>query len=439
MATGYANGAFQLWDANQKYGGVNSRLVGFDAWKGPIFEYSYTSDAEKAGSKADEYQKRADAAAAGIVSSAQAGVSAAKSAGKTTQEQIRKAEEAATGIDVAVDQMYGQAGLLNEHAKGIGDQAELVNRDADRLDAASKEIGRLGDAALAENEALRHYVSQLTDYAGQLWNEGTGIFGTGEGLVGLGNGLMNLDESQGGIIGEYVRSIKAADPRRYVAQAAADVQGSFDNAKGQLSRELSRAGISGSSGAALAQKRLLAQTYAATLAGAKTRAWQTGADEQRSVLRAALDDAMGVIRQGTDIQAQGAGVQAQGVSALGKAAETQGVIVNNVGTAAGIKKSAADVQAQAAGVRTNAGSLRAQAADVVAKAGTLYGSIGGLAAQKAQIYSGNASANNQYVNALTNAYGNLSSAYGTYAEYLASQASGFAEYATSNGAQTKIR
>ena len=49
MATGYAYGASDLWNANQKYGGVNSRLVGLDAWRGPIFEYSYTSDAEKAG------------------------------------------------------------------------------------------------------------------------------------------------------------------------------------------------------------------------------------------------------------------------------------------------------------------------------------------------------------------------------------------------------
>ena len=355
--------------------------------------------------KAMQYAHEGDRQAKEMVGSAQAGVNAVQSTGATIQRDLEAARQAAEGIDASITNVNAQAGLLNDQARVINAAAGDVNASADAVDR--------------EAEALKPYAEQLTNYAGQLWNEGTGIFGQGSDLVSLGNGLMNLDESQGGIIGQYVRSLKQFDPKRYVAQAAADVQGAFDNAKGQLSRELSRSGVNLSGGAALAQKRLLAQTYAATLAGAKTRAWQTGATEQLNANRTALNDAMSVLKAGIDAQTSGAGVQAQGAGLGKSAADVQGAVVTGKAQAGQLRKSAADV--------------RSAAADAIAKAGTLYGDAGDLAAKKSAQLASVANANNGYLQALNSAYGNLTGAYKSYTEYLSTQAAGFGEWAGLGG------
>ena len=373
-----------------------------------------------AANAAKAYNAEAEANLGNMLANAQAGLAKIQGLGGQNQADLQASREAAGKIDSAITNVNAQAGLLNEQAALINKQSNLVNQDADKLDA-------LGNRVLAETDALKPYADQLNQYAGQLWNEGTSIFGEGQNLVDVGNGLMNLDENMGGVVGAYIKSLKGLSPERYVAQAAADVQGSFDNAKGQLARETSRSGLKLSGGAALAQKRLLSQTYAATLAGAKTRAWQTGATEQLNANRNALNDAMSVLKAGIDAQAQGATVQGKGTDAAAQAAGVQQSVVSGVGKAAEVQKSAADA-------RTQAASIQKSAADAMAQAGTLYGNAGDLAAKQSAAYAQAAQSNTGYLSALNHAYGNVTDAYKTYTDYMASQASGFAEYATSMGA-----
>lgn len=373
-----------------------------------------------AANAARAYQQAAESGIDKMVGSANEGLQAILAQGGQNQADVQAAREATGKIDSAITNVNAQAGLLNEQAALINKQSNLVNQDADKLDA-------LGNRVLAETDALKPYADQLNQYAGQLWNEGTSIFGEGQNLVDVGNGLMNLDENMGGVVGAYIKSLKGLSPERYVAQAAADVQGSFDNAKGQLARETSRSGLKLSGGAALAQKRLLAQTYAATLAGAKTRAWQTGATEQLNANRTALSDAMSVLKAGIDAQVQGATVQGKGTDAAAQAAGVQQSVVSGVGKAAEVQKSAADTRTQAAGIQKSA-------ADAIAQAGTLYGNAGDLAAKQSAAYAQAAQSNNGYLSALNQAYGNVTDAYKTYTDFMASQAGGFAEYATSMGA-----
>ena len=386
-----------------------------------FFVYSDPVDhAATAANAARAYQGAADSGADSIVSSARNGVAQILSLGAQNTRDIESARKSAADMSGAITNVNDQAGLLNE-------QAGIINAQAGEVNAQAGVVGKTAEQVLAESEALKPYADQLNQYAGQLWNEGTSIFGQGSDIVGLGQGILDLDENAGGIIGQYVKSLKQFDPRRYVAQAAADVQGAFDNTKGQLSRELSRSGVNLSGGAALAQKRLLAQTYAATLAGAKTRAWQTGATEQLSATRTALSDAMALLKQGTDTQAQGAQVQQAGVSAQDAAAGVQATA--NPGQA-----EAADLQTQAGHPKAHAVPLQKPAADAQAQAGTLYGNAGDLAAKRSAAYAQTAQTNTGYLSALNAAYGNLTDAYKSYTDYMASQAGGFAEYATSMGA-----
>lgn len=376
--------------------------------------------AATAANAARAYQGAADSGADSIVSSARQGVAQALSLGSQSTRDIESARKSAADMSGAITNVNDQAGILNK-------QASVINAQAGEVSAQAGVVGKTAEQVLAESEALKPYADQLNQYAGQLWNEGTSIFGQGSDIVGLGQGILDLDENAGGIIGQYVKSLKQFDPRRYVAQAAADVQGAFDNTKGQLSRELSRSGVNLSGGAALAQKRLLAQTYAATLAGAKTRAWQTGATEQLNANRTALSDAMALLKQGTDTQAQGAQVQQGGVSAADAAAGVQANVISG-------KAKAGDLQTQAGQLKAQSGQLQKSAADVQAQAGTLYGNAGDLAAKRSAAYAQAAQTNTGYLSALNAAYGNLTDAYKSYTDYMASQAGGFAEYATSMGA-----
>lgn len=417
MAVGYATvkvgQTANRWDPLEVWrpGGISTSEIA--AHNNQIDQAATAANAARA------YQTTADNAAESILASAREGLDYIKGQGGGSQELIQSAKESAKKIDSAITNVNDQSGLLNTQAGLLNKQATLVNNEADNLGVTANKVQ-------AEVDALKPYTDQLNAYAGQLWNEGTSMFGSGTELVDLGSGLMNLDENKGGIIGQYVSNLKKYDPSSKVAMAAADVQKSFDNAKGQLGRELSRSGLTLSSGAALAQKRLLSQTYAATLAGAKTRTYNGAISEQTSALRTALADSLSMIKQGTDTQAQGATVQNMGVSAGKSAADVQSNVV------AGHAK-VADVQSAAATARTNAASVQKSAADAMASAGTLYGKAGDLAAEQASAYSSSASANNSYLSALTSAYGNLTNAYSTYTDYMSSQAQGFAEYATSMG------
>lgn len=381
---------------------------------------SAVNEGATAAAAARAYQAAGDAGVDRMVGAAREGIGAILGQGAQVNADIAAARMAAGKMDSAITNVNEQAGLLNQ-------QAGIINAQAGEVNAQAGVVSRTAEQVLAESEALKPYADQLNQYAGQLWNEGTSIFGQGSDIVGLGQGILDLDENAGGIIGQYVKSLKQFDPKRYVAQAAADVQGAFDNTKGQLSRELSRSGVNLSGGAALAQKRLLAQTYAATLAGAKTRAWQTGATEQLSATRSALSDAMALIKQGTDTQAQGAQVQQGGVSAADAAAGVQANVLSG-------KAKAGDLQTQAGQLKTQAGQLQKSAADTMNDAGGLYAGAGELAAKQSAAYAATISANTGYMNALNGAYGNLTEAYKTYTDYMASQAGGFAEYATSMGA-----
>ena len=404
------------WDPHEVWspgpGGISMRKI--NAHNNAVDSAATSANAAMA------YQGEADSGAERMVGAAREGVGAILGQGAQLNSDLALARKSAADMSGAITNVNEQAGLLNQ-------QAGIINAQAGEVNAQAGVVGRTAEQVLAESEALKPYADQLNQYAGQLWNEGTSIFGQGSDIVWLGQGILDLDENAGGIIGQYVKSLKQFDPKRYVAQAAADVQGSFDNAKGQLARETSRSGLKLSGGAALAQKRLLAQTYAATLAGAKTRAWQTGATEQLNANRNALNGAMSVLKAGIDAQTQGATVQGKGTDAAAQAAGVQQGVVSGVGKAAEVQKSAADARTQAAGIQKNA-------ADAMAQAGTIYGDAGDLAAKQSAAYAQAAQSNSGYLSALNQAYGNVTDAYKTYTDYMASQASGFAEYATSMGA-----
>lgn len=320
----------------------------------------------------DQYQREGDAAMAAGVDAARQGVGAVEAGGSQVYAQIQNSEQSALAARAAAEGM-------GQDISGIRDAATRTQQQAYNI---------------------QPYAKSLKNYGDQLWNQSRDVIGSGSNLMLLSDNLLGLDDGVGGVIGEYVKTLKNIDPRSYVSLAASDVQKSGDNALAQARRELSRRGVNGTSGAALAQERLYKQTLAATLAGAKTKAYREGLADQMGALRAALSDAMSMRSQADQDITAGNGVAGSAIQA---------------------QKEAANVEKTVADVLAESGTLFAGAASAgAAQAGAFN--------QSAGVFTSNANAINSYLGNLSNAYGNLSNAQLKYGEYMADVAEGYAAY-----------
>lgn len=288
----------------------------------------------------------------GVVSRGDAGVGAA-------QNGVNAVLSGGSDIRKTVDAILGQAGRVNEQG-----------------DALNKTAGEVKD----QYAKIDPIVSALLGYGDGLWNEGGSLSSEAKDVFGQGKALVSLDPSAGGLAGEFIKYWQSLSPDRYVSQAASDVQGSFGNAAGQAERDLARRGVSASSGAYGALRRQLATSLATALAAAKTKARQTGLDQQASQLDRMVSAAntlygMGNATEQNALQAKGLATNAQGKAGDLIATKGQGL--------------------------ATAGNLQATAGQMFATAGNLFASAGGL--------------QTNYLGLINSAYGNLANAYGSAA------------------------
>lgn len=236
-----------------------------------------------------------------------------------------------------------------ESAKSARDlsAAHIKSADAD-LDTARGAAANITNAVDNVNATAQ----SLGGYSDILRNMGLDT-------AGIAAAILNKDTTAGGLAAEYLTALgQAGDaalkitPDRYVSQAAADVQSSFDNAKGQAERSLSRQGVSASSGAYGALQKQLATSLATALAAAKTKARQTGLSDQLSALTSRASMMKDALTTGAALQQQGA---------------------SNIESAAGIVQKQADLFA-------TAGSLSQSQASTFANIGNVEVSLGNLEA-----------------------------------------------------------
>lgn len=201
--------------------------------------------------------------------------------------------------------------------------------------------------------------------------------------AGIAAAILNKDTTAGGLAAEYLTALgQAGDaalkvtPDRYVSQAAADVQSSFDNAKGQAERSLSRQGVSASSGAYGALQKQLATSLATALAAAKTKARQTGLSDQLS----ALTSRASMMK---DALTTGAALQQQGASNIESAAGIVQKQADLFATAGSLSQSQASTFADIGNVEVSLGNLEATNEKLVQDA---IGNVASMQAQMAKYY-----------------------------------------------------
>lgn len=287
------------------------------------------------------------------VNSANAGVGAAQSG-------VNAILSGGSDIRGAISDIKGQAGLVNQQG-----------------DALSKTVGEVKE----QYAKIDPIVSTLLGYGTGLWNAGGDLTRRAGGIFDQGNAILALDPSAGGLAGEFVKYWQQLSPDALVSQAASDTQGAFQNAQGQAERNLSRRGVSASSGAYGALQRQFATALATALAAAKTKARQTG---------------LGL--QGAQLDKMTAAANAL----LGTANTTEGTALQAKSLALNAQKGAGDLIATKGQGLAQAGGLQASAGQMFASAGNLFASAGNL--------------QTNYLGLVNNAYGTLSRAHGVSAD-----------------------
>lgn len=266
---------------------------------------------------------------------------------------------------------------IKQDTGAMRDQAQLVNTQAGKVNQSA-------DAISALVPKLDPYAQKLGGYGDDLAAWGKSLSEQANDVFGQGGALMRMDPNAGGLAGEFIKYWNSLSPDHYVSQAAADAQGAIQNQTAQMERDLSRRGVSASSGAFAGLRRTAANAAAALVASAKTKARQMGLDQQA----AQLDKMVAASKTFYDMGNQ---TQAQATGALGQAADAQ--------------KGAADIVTAQGSLLGKAGDLRSQVGQLFGNAANIFGVAAGI--------------ETDYLNLTNNAYKGLANAYQSAANYYA--------------------
>ena len=281
---------------------------------------------------------------------------------------------AQNGVNYVLDYgatINGDADSMRNQARLVNAQGNALNTTAGEVKTTAGEIKTMAGRVKGLADDLTPYADDLSDKGDTLWGQGSALYDEAKDVFGQGKALVSLDPTATGLAGEFVKQYGYLSPDRYVSRAASDTQSSYDNAQGQSERELARRGVSLSSGAAQSLMQKYKQNLASALAGAKTRARQTGIDEQTKMLSTMTSAANTLYNMGNTTAQSATSMQNAGVDAKAKAA---GVISD----AGDLYSKAGSLESSAGQLQSSAGSLRQAAGQLYSNAASIFGDAGSL-------------------------------------------------------------
>lgn len=285
------------------------------------------------------------------------------------------ANAGASAAQGGINAILGGKSQIDNSVANMNAQAANVVEQANKVNATANEAKGVFDK-------LSSTASLLGDYGTTMFGEGSKLSTQAQSLLGQGAALMNLDPNAGGLVGEFVKYWNSLSPDRLVSQAASDTQASFQNAQGQLARDLSRRGVSASSGAYANLQKQASLALATALSAAKTKAREAGLAAQSTQLEKMLTAANQTIAQG---------------------AQLENSALNAMGAGASAQSQSASVSEQQASGLSQVAQLQASAAQLFGSAANIYGASGQL--------------NNQFLSNLQSAYANLATTQEQAANY----------------------
>ena len=181
------------------------------------------------------------------------------------------------------DALEALTASLNDKQAAVESAKNAVNQSESRITNAQTDYNAARQAAAK----ITNYADSVSSTIDKLNPYIDLIRGNGTAFSGLADALLAGDSSVGGVAGKYLASVDdAADalatlnPETYAARAKADVQAQYDNAQGQMQREMARRGVSLGSGAAATLQSQLKRALATAAASAATRGYQQGIQDR---------------------------------------------------------------------------------------------------------------------------------------------------------------
>lgn len=260
-------------------------------------------------------------------------------------------------------------GNMNAQAQNVVGQGNAVNKTAQEVKDTYAKLGPIAEL--------------LGDRSLELWGLGQTLSTDADDAFGQGRALLNMDPNAGGLAGEFIKYWKSLDPERYVSQSASDTQKSFQNAKGQAERELSRRGVSATSGAFGALQKQFQTAMATALAATKTKARQTGLDQQAAWLKDMTGAANTLYGIGNSTEQNALSALADAINAQKAQADTVAAQGQGLAQAGSLQKDAGSLFASAAGIFGDAGALQTNYLKLVNDA---YGNLTNANFNKADAY-----------------------------------------------------
>lgn len=209
----------------------------------------------------------------------------------------------------------------NQAAAAVGSSQSGVQAILGQSGIVNGAIGRMNSAA----DAMLPLAGDLSRYGDSMWESGTKVTEQALETLGTGLGFIRMDESASPLVAEALRLYGEFDPDKYVATAAQDVQAQGDNARAQGMRNLSRMGVSPTSGALQALNQLYDRSLAVARAAAMTRARERGKTDQMGAFQSLIaNNANTFLKTGGELASIGSSAQAQASNAKKGAASVLG-------------------------------------------------------------------------------------------------------------------
>jgi len=254
--------------------------------------------------------------------------------------------------------------------------ADSAATTADKLNAGAASMKALADSSLPNAARIESAASTLSTAAAN----NTAL---AQPWLRQSQGLLAMDETAGGISGEFASLYRKFDPTLQAAQAAANARSETQAQTDSAVRALRRAGVSPTASALADIRKRAIDSSAALVAAAKTTAMQTGISLQMEALQ----------------------------RGLGMAIQQSGVGESFLKDAASNTAAAATAEAGAASIKQGVASIYGSSENLVATAQQLI----------QQAANGQIAANSEFATANTA----LVNSFATAAEYYSAQASSF--------------
>lgn len=191
-----------------------------------------------------------------------------------------------TKADNAISSMTGaaQTGALAGGAAAV----TAANEAGAKADEAAETLKGTASTMTGIADTLLPVADRIASDAGTLRKSSAESTAFAQDWLKQSKGLLAMDETTGGVAGEFAALYKKLDPDLQVAMAASDARGESQAQGDAAVRALQRAGVSPTAAALASIRSKVAASTSAVVAAAKTKARQAGISLQMDALEKGL-------------------------------------------------------------------------------------------------------------------------------------------------------